>query len=173
TTSAANVSRASTSAPASGASHSHGGNRSRRARVAYGKLETIANASAATPSSSTVGGIGRSISTATASTPAAMVVGTPVKNRPSLGETLNRANRIAAHAAASAQAMVAPTAGTAPATEAYTTTGAAIPNAHMSANEPSWAPNALATPSRRARVPSRPSQATQPTRQIAASCGSP
>ena len=39
-----------------------------------------------------------------ASTVAAIVVGTPQKNRPSFGDTLKRANRIAAQAATMAQA---------------------------------------------------------------------
>ena len=38
-----------------------------------------------------------------------MVVGTPQKKRPSLGETLNRASRIAAQTAISAQAAPAAT----------------------------------------------------------------
>ena len=45
----------------------------------------------------------------------------------------------------------------------HTTTGAAMPNEHMSARESICAPNGLATPSRRARPPSRPSK-TSPVR---------
>ena len=45
------VSRASTKAPTIGSSHSHGGSFTIRASFAYGKLETIAKASSATPPS--------------------------------------------------------------------------------------------------------------------------
>ena len=41
-----------------------------------------------------------------------MVVGTPEKNFPSLGETLNRASRIAAHPATMMQATAAAGVGT-------------------------------------------------------------
>src|SRR3954454_10426995 len=112
------VSRASTRAPTTGRSQSHGGNLSSRASFAYGKLDTIAKASSATPPSTANPGIGRSISTVTASTAAAIVVGTPEKNLPSFGETLKRANRIAAQAATSMQATAAAAVGTVWASEA-------------------------------------------------------
>src|SRR5689334_17007859 len=80
-----------------------GGRRSSRASFAYGKLVTIARPSTATPATCSIGGRDGSISVAAASTAATIVVGTPQKNRPSLGETLNRASRIAAHTATSAQ----------------------------------------------------------------------
>src|SRR5919107_1147850 len=102
-----NVSRASTSAPTPGISHIHGGSFTTRASFAYGKLDTIANASTATPPSSARPGTGRSISTLRASTAAAIVVGTPEKNLPLAGETLNRASRIAAQPATMIQATAA------------------------------------------------------------------
>ncbi len=55
-----------------------------------------------------------------------------------------------------------------PASEAYTTTGAARPKEHMSASESIWAPNGLATPNLRASAPSRPSKTTQAMRAMAA-----
>src|SRR3954451_15680266 len=97
----------STRAPITGASQSHGGSFTRRASLAYGKLETIAKASSATPATSTAPGTGRPIATVRASTAAATVVGTPQKKRPSFGETLKRASRIAAQAATRAHATAA------------------------------------------------------------------
>src|SRR4051812_41998370 len=108
----------STSAPITGASQNHGGSFTSRASLAYGKLDTIAKASSATPATCTAPGTGRPIATVTASTAAAMVVGTPQKNRPSFGETLNRASRIAAQAATRAQATAAAAVETEPASEA-------------------------------------------------------
>lgn len=58
------------------------------------------------------------MATVRASTAADMVVGTPQKNRPSFGETLNRANRMAAQEATSAQATAAAAGGAEPASEA-------------------------------------------------------
>src|SRR6266576_1545800 len=108
----ANVRRGSIRAPMMGASQTHGGSFTIRASFAYGKLDTIANASSATPPSTAMPGIGRSIRTVSASTAAAIVVGTPQKNLLSLGDTLNRASRIAAHPATSMQATAAAPVGT-------------------------------------------------------------
>ena len=104
-----------------------------------------------------------------ASTAATIVVGTPQKNRPSFGETLNRASRIAAQTATRAQAGTVIAAAASTGQQACTTTGAAMPNEHMSASESICAPNGLATRSRRASAPSRPSKTTQAIRQNAAS----
>src|SRR5262245_22512237 len=111
-TTAAKVSLGSTRAPTAGSSQIQGGSFSRRASLAYGKLETMAKARTATPPSRTVPGRGRSISTVTARTAAAIVVGTPQKNLPSLGETLKRARRIAAQPATRTQATAAAAVGT-------------------------------------------------------------
>ena len=112
------MSWALTSTPTSGTSHSHGGSLTSRASFTYGKLETIANASSATPASCTRPETGRSTRTARASTAAAIVVGTPQKNRPSFGETLNRASRIAEQAATRPQATPAAVCETCPASDA-------------------------------------------------------
>ena len=112
------MSRMSTSAPTTGASQSHGGSFSSRASFAYGKLDTMAKASSATPATMTRPGTGTPMATVRASTAAAMVVGTPQKKRPSFGETLNRASRTAAHAATSAQETAAAAGGAEPASEA-------------------------------------------------------
>src|SRR4051812_2934159 len=79
-------------------------------------------------------------STAITAIAAAIVVGTPEKNRPFFGETLNRASRIAAQIAVSTHAAPATTVGLGPTSHANTTTGVAMPNEHMSANESICAP---------------------------------
>src|SRR5688572_17757610 len=127
-----------------GSASSQGGSRSTRASFTYGKLDTIATASSTTEPICNATGASGTSSVPSARTAAARVVGTPQKNRPSLGETLNRASRIAAHTATSAHAGTITAAGAEPASHAYTTTGAAMPNEHMSASESICAPNGLA-----------------------------
>src|SRR5437870_579858 len=101
-------------APTTGNASSQGGNRSSRANFTYGKLETIASASSTTPATFTPpDAVGAAI-VANARTAAAAVVGTPLKNRPFLGETLNRARRIAAHTATNAQAGISSALGAVP-----------------------------------------------------------
>src|SRR5258705_4841651 len=97
-----------------GNSSSHGGSFTRRLSFAYGKLDTIARPSSATPAIRSTGGISGAISVPRASTAAHMVVGTPQKKRPSFGETLNRASRIAAPAGTRAQAGTGTTPGAQP-----------------------------------------------------------
>src|SRR5678815_1467741 len=87
-----------------GAAHSHGGSFATRASFAYGKPDTMATASTATAATATQPGRRRPINTPAPRTAAVNVVGTPVKKRPSLGETLKRASRIIAPAATIAQA---------------------------------------------------------------------
>src|SRR5436305_722356 len=91
-------------APRTGRTNNHGGRRSRRPTFTYGKLETIASARTTTPVTVTHAFRTGATSGASASTAAAIVVGTPQKNWPFFGETLNRASRIAAQTATSAQA---------------------------------------------------------------------
>src|SRR2546430_13248258 len=90
--------------PTIAGSHGHGGMVAIRTSFAYGKLDTIASASTAIATTETRPGSRSPMRIARLSTAAAIVVGTPQKNRPSLGETLNRASRIAAQVATSAQA---------------------------------------------------------------------
>src|SRR5919197_501188 len=90
--------------PSTGRTSSQRGSLITLASLAYGKLETIAMASSTTPATTKTGGSDSPSSTLIASTVAAIVVGTPQKKRPSFGETLNRARRMAAHAATMAQA---------------------------------------------------------------------
>src|ERR671931_2369209 len=91
-------------APTAAANQSQMGSRAIRASFAYGKLDTIASASSAIAATATVPGRRRPMSVARPSTAAIIVVGTPQKKRPSFGVTLNRASRIAAHAATRTQA---------------------------------------------------------------------
>src|SRR5688500_14338772 len=111
-------------APTTGSASTQGGSRSNRASLTYGKLDTIASASSTTATTCSITGADGAISTPSASTAATIVVGTPQKNRPSLGETLNRASRIAAQIATRAQAGTVTAAAASPASRTCTTTGA-------------------------------------------------
>src|SRR5690348_13106701 len=106
------------SAPTATANQSQIGSRAIRASFAYGKLDTIASASSASAPTATAPGRRRPMRVAVPSTAAAMVVGTPQKNRESHGDTLNLASRIAAHAATIAHAAATGTGGAAPRIEA-------------------------------------------------------
>src|SRR5438093_5407239 len=105
------------SAPTAGGTSSHGGIRKSRPILMYGKLETIASARTTTPANLAPAGAAGATSGANASAPAAIVVGTPQKNRPFFGETLNRANRIAAQTATRAHAGSSNALGTDPASQ--------------------------------------------------------
>src|SRR3954470_3719392 len=115
---AVNVPDRLTIAQIAGSTHSHSGSRSTRTSFAYGKEETMASAYTVTRASCAPAPNRGPTRMSRASTAAAIVVGTPQKKRPSLGETLNRASRIAAQAATRAQAAAAAPAGTEPASEA-------------------------------------------------------